>query len=115
MDNWTAAPLEDALPANWRDRYYEIELPGPPPRQGYISWAPADFVNGRPVVPKHGWRLVLQRDGEREPIRSTWEWFFFEILRYPPDFGFPLSGWRQAWDGKIVDLEVLQPFIDGKA
>jgi hypothetical protein len=105
--------LEGSLPANWRTRYYEIELPAAPKRQGFISWAPADSINGQPVAPRNGWKLDLQQDGEREPIRDTWEEFFFEILRYPPEFGFPLTGWRQAWDGKIVDLNALQPFIDG--
>jgi hypothetical protein len=97
------------------ERTYSIELEGPPRRLGWISWDPVIREDGRSIPPKHGWRLLLEEVGVAEPLRSAWEEFFFEILRYPPEFGFPLKNWRQDWDGAVVDLEALQPLIDGRA
>ena len=97
------------------EKTFAIELEGPPRRRGWISWDPVIIKDGLPVEPKHGWRLLLEEDGLDEPVRSTWEKFFFEIIRYPPLFGFPLTGWRQEWDGAIVDLQAVQPDIDGKS
>jgi hypothetical protein len=111
MDSWTPRPaLDGNLPSNWEERWYEIELPD---RRGYIAWQPYVFLDGQPVEPRHGWRVVLET-GEAQLLRDTWEEFFFEVLRYPPEFDVPLIGWRQAWDDEVVDLEALQPFIDGK-
>lgn len=63
--------------------------------------------------PRRGWRFVCDEAGSDEPVRSTWEEWFFEILRYPSVYASGPLEWRRELDGGVVDLDVLQASFDG--
>jgi len=86
---------------------------GPPKRS---FWICRDPEHG-PRDAVRGWSFVYDEatgDGNWEPGWDTWEQWFFEILRYPPEYAAHSLVWRREGDGQVVDLQALQPLYDGK-
>jgi len=88
---------------------FVAEDAGPPRRRLYIYY---EGLVGA-TAPPRGWRFVCEEEGTDEPLRSTWEEWFFEILRYPPKFASASLDWRRASDQQRVDLATLQAEFDG--
>ena len=94
------------------DREIFISEQAGPPRRRFFIVGEGPVTNNTEVS---GWAFIVDETdeaGEWQPSRDTWEEFFFEILRYPPEYG-PLV-WREQATGKVVDINALQPFYDGK-
>lgn len=83
------------------------EQVGPPHRHFYIS-----PENSDPEAYPRWWRFVCEDEGVNEPVRSTVEAWFFEILRYPPEYASEPLIWRREFNGQVVSLEELQVAFD---
>jgi len=88
---------------------FVAEEEGPPRRRFYICFEGLEPL----TTPPRGWRFVCVEDGMDEPVRSTWEAWFFEILRYPAAFSSGPLTWRREADQQEVDLQALQEIFDG--
>jgi len=82
---------------------YVAEQFGPPHRHFYIY-----PENSDPDAYPRWWRFVCEEEGAKEPVRSTVEAWFFEILRYPAEFAAEPLIWRRKSDEQVASLEELQ-------
>lgn len=92
---------------------FVAEHEGPPRRR---FWIARDGPAGSSTQVQ-GWAFIFDEkgpDGEWRVGWHTWERWFFEIMRYPPEYAPHPLVWRRESDGQIVALELLQPIYDGK-
>jgi hypothetical protein len=92
---------------------FVAELDGPPRRRLWIARDAPVSAAGQ----TRGWSFIVDEllaSGEWLPLRDTWEEWFFEILRYPPEYAGAALVWRREATGETVDMKALQPIFDGK-
>lgn len=94
------------------DNVFVAEQAGPPRRRYWIVRDGPATSN----VQTRGWAFIYDEmgDDDWQPGWDTWEEFFFEILRYPPEYSTEALVWRNHATADIVDLALLQPHFDGK-
>jgi hypothetical protein len=116
---WAAdvAPLSETghVPTMSEDENtFVAEHVGPPRRRYWIARDPPATANDQ----TRGWSFVydeMQPDGTWAPRFDTREEWFFEILRYPPEYAQGPLTWRRLSDNEAVDLSALQRRYDGKS
>jgi hypothetical protein len=87
---------------------------GPTTRRLWIARDPPPTDN----VSVRGWAFAceeLDESGTWQPVYDSWERWFFEILRYPPEYSSQILNWRRRSDNQSVELTQLQVLYDGKA
>jgi hypothetical protein len=92
---------------------FVAESEGSPKRRFWIARDPYDGRNDT----VRGWAFgfdELSSEGVWEVGWDAWEEWFFEILRYPPEYSSGPLTWKRQGDGEVVDLVSLQASYDGK-
>jgi hypothetical protein len=64
--------------------------------------------------PTDGWAFIVDKNakGEWQPFFDTWERWFFEVMRYLPEYGAGDLVWRCERTGETVDLMEHQAEAD---
>ncbi|HEX3888509.1 MAG TPA: hypothetical protein VHW05_13515 [Phenylobacterium sp.] len=83
---------------------------GPPRRRFWI------YHSGIVGQPEQGWCFVYDDHDDEHGWRTGWDTFevyFYEILRYPPEYAKGPLTWRDEETGETVDLPAMQAQFDG--
>jgi hypothetical protein len=72
------------------------------------------WIYGEPSPSTEGWAFIVEKkvQGEWQPCFDTWERWFFEVLRYLPEYGAGESVWRWESTGETADLTKYQAQAD---